>query len=298
MTTATNISTFDHSSDTGARAWIDTFHSIMLSAGLLQTSDTGQINTSTYTKSGSTNTTNAYSIWKLPDSSLFLKFQYGNGSTTSVPRVDLQVGEGSNGSGTLTGQTNTNVIITSGQAIQSTTTIYASYCCVTNDFFGIAWKVGSSTASGYANITYTVAKTVNSSGVVTNTGYMTGLWTTGAAQGTGSVQCVKRIATAATYAASSAFCIIPGYTTSTTPANSLDSSSKIQIYTHWGLFPDPAPMLHTVTARVYEIPAWNKFSVAMIGSTPHTYLMVGYNCNNGNTASTADTLWRIAMLWE
>lgn len=296
MTTSTSNSAFDHSTDIAARAWIDGMHTIMSAAGLLQTSDTGQINTATYTKSGSTNTTNAYSIWKLPDSSLFFKFAYGNGSATSVPRVDLQVGEGSNGAGTLTGQLSTNQIITSGTAISSTTNLFPSFCCVTNDFWGLAFK-GGGQVNGYFAISCAVYKTVDSSGAVTSLGYVVANMTVGAAFGLSTFQSVRRIATAATYTATNSFCLVPGYTTSA-PDSSLDANNLIQVYVHWGHFPEPIPLLHTITVRSTEIPFLSKFNVAVIGSTQHTYLMIGDWSNSGNSVGGTNGFWRPAMLWE
>lgn len=96
-----------HSSDAQFRTWGSAVNAGLTSAGLTNTSDTGQINWSTVVRAAG-NTDAGYEIWRLNDSAqttrpCFLKFRYGTGPATDRPRLYVDIGEGSNGSGSLTG---------------------------------------------------------------------------------------------------------------------------------------------------------------------------------------------------
>lgn len=117
MTTYTKApaTTWSHSSDATFREWGKAISDGLAAVGLVQTSDTGQIDWSTVTKPGS-NANGGYEIWRFDDTlqataPVFLKITYGTASSTSYGRVTVQVAAGSsagsNGSGTLTGTLST-----------------------------------------------------------------------------------------------------------------------------------------------------------------------------------------------
>lgn len=102
-------------SDAQFRAWGSAFSAGLLAAGLTQTSDTGQINFTTVVRAG-TNTDAGYEIWRFNDAGqatrpVFFKFRYGTGPAADRPRLYVDIGEGSNGAGTLTGAIKTDVPI-------------------------------------------------------------------------------------------------------------------------------------------------------------------------------------------
>lgn len=108
MSTHDSLGVFDHSSDATFRVWIIKIHTMLTDIGLVQTSDTGQVNTATVTKSGSTNTDAGFSVWRFNDTlqatvPIFIRFNFGNGDSTSRPRITFEVGAATNGSGTLSG---------------------------------------------------------------------------------------------------------------------------------------------------------------------------------------------------
>lgn len=89
--------------------WVQMIHKGFTEVGLVQTSDTGQINPETVESPG-TSATAGYEIWRFNDSNqssdpIFFKILYGLGTTTSRPRLSMEFGSGSNGSGSLTGAT-------------------------------------------------------------------------------------------------------------------------------------------------------------------------------------------------
>lgn len=80
--------------------------------GLVQTADSGQINWATVTKPGTGNTSAGYEIWRFDDAMqatnpVYIKFEYGMGSTLNCFGMWVQIGTGSDGAGTLTGPTST-----------------------------------------------------------------------------------------------------------------------------------------------------------------------------------------------
>lgn len=104
-------------SDTDAnfRLWGKAISDQFLAGGWIQTSDTGQINWTTVTAPAAINTYQGYEIWRSNDAGgtivdYYVKIQYGsNAAAANQPRISIQVGWGSNGSGTLTGITSTTI---------------------------------------------------------------------------------------------------------------------------------------------------------------------------------------------
>ena len=107
--------TWGHSSDATFREWGKAISDGLAAVGLVQTSDTGQINWSTVTRPGS-NADGGYEVWRFNDTEqaslpIFIKITYGTASSTSYARVVVQVATGpsagSDGSGGLTGNLST-----------------------------------------------------------------------------------------------------------------------------------------------------------------------------------------------
>lgn len=133
---------FAHGSDAQFRAWGSAISAALLAAGLTNTTDTGQINWSTVVRAGS-NADAGYEIWRLNDAAqstrpMFLKIRYGTSSSTDRPRCLFDVGEGSDGSGSLTGAIKTDLtIFNSSNTGQGTGDININWNA-TLGFFGIA----------------------------------------------------------------------------------------------------------------------------------------------------------------
>jgi len=98
-----------NSTDALFRAWAQFIHDALSAGGWEQTADTGQINLATVTKPGAANTMQGYEVWRMADSlqgsfPVYLKVSYGSGNgAANEPGIDLSLGTGSNGSGTVTG---------------------------------------------------------------------------------------------------------------------------------------------------------------------------------------------------
>jgi hypothetical protein len=157
MTTATTNTPVSNAASANFRAWGLEMNTQLAAVGLTQTADTGQINWTTVALPAA-NTIAGFEIWRFNDalqatSPIFIKIQYGAASLTSTPLIQIQVGQGSNGSGTLTGTLMTNVAIAAAQ--QSSSTTNAPSFWAYNATYGVlwcSWKFGVNNASISADI--------------------------------------------------------------------------------------------------------------------------------------------------
>lgn len=107
---------FTNSSDANFRTWGSYIAARLLAVGLVQTSDTGQINWTTVLAPGAASTFMGYEIWRFADSlqasaPVYIKVEYGSStSAANNPGMRFSFGSGSNGSGTLTGNLSTTYL--------------------------------------------------------------------------------------------------------------------------------------------------------------------------------------------
>jgi len=96
-----------NSSDALFRAWCVFLRDAVLN-GWVQTSDTGQMDFTTVTAPGAANTKKGYIIVRMDDAlqgsfPVYMRIDFGSGNVTNSPGIWLEIGTGSNGSGTITG---------------------------------------------------------------------------------------------------------------------------------------------------------------------------------------------------
>lgn len=295
MTTQSWSTVVDHTSDAAFRTWGLELNTKLGAAGALQTADTGQINWSTVVR-GSANTAAGYEIWKLPTGNLYFKIEYGTASTSN-PALWVTIGTGSNGSGTLTGQlsTRSGLGMTNGTSLNSTTTNYTSYLCVTNSFVGLAWKCGNSANRGDSPVAmFSAGLTVDSTGTPTSVGYYFGAQVyVASASSYYYIQSVRTAATAQSRSQTNGYCCIPGQ-----PASSSDGTNN-QAYLHWLDMPGVQAALFSCTVRRGEVLQGNTFSAALVGTTPHTYICIQNSPSTWWTGLTDVTqLGNPCILWE
>ncbi len=291
MTTATFTCFLDYTSDAGFRVIGSNLNTALAAAGLVQTADTGQINWVSVTRPGGSNTAAGYEIWKLPDSSLYFKLEYGSGSNAANQfQAWVTVGQGSNGSGTLTGQLSSRGTWGAGVVTQSTVTNYTSYVSVTNGHLFIA--IGPIATAANLNLaTLIVGKTVDATGATTTLGF--GVFRTVSGSGT-AFQSVRMSAPAATYAESFFFSVVPGNV-----ASSLTSTGANQAYEVWMNVPQVLPFLFGLVYVNAEIAKLGTFSSAQVGATAHTYLAIGSGAGvTAGPTNGGSTAFGIAGLYE
>jgi hypothetical protein len=289
MTTQSWSTRIRHDSDVLFREWGLELNGKFSAAGLVNTADTGQIDWVTVVRAG-TNANAGYEIWRMADAMqgtapVFFRIDYGTGGNTSSPRIQITVGTGTNGAGTITG-TAISTARSLGAYTSSATsdTARQSYLCVVDGFFGMHHKSGATTAGEGM---YFFCRTVDTGGVASAIG---GLSWWGAV--TETAQAYRYAATAVTYTVKSGVaaigvCIVP-----MTPTNSLVGPDN-QVYLCWTITPRVAPLVGICGVFDTEVTAGNTFTATLVGGTSRTYigLTTFRNWDPGAVVKPA-------MLWE
>jgi hypothetical protein len=289
MTTASSSSVINHTSDAGFRAWGSEFAAKLSAVGMVQTGDTGQINWVTVTRPGS-NTSAGYEIWRFAGSFLYIRFDYGTGPSAAIPAILTQAGSGSNGSGTLTGQTDTQADCTAQLGPDSTSTSYTSRWCHISSgadaALSVSWKEVS-VSSGAGNMGFLVyGKTVDSAGFQR-------VRMTAAINTTLSMQSVRLSATAATFKDVCSV-LVPGDPQTVSTA----STGNQQAYQIPMNVPDVVPFQWGCTVLLSELARGSTVSVAMQDASTHTYISPGEIRSGANFGTYSPGFYTCAMIYE
>lgn len=297
MTTQTWVSAIAHTTDADFRAWGSELSTKLAAAGLVQHTDTGQINWTTVARPGAS-TAGGFEIWRFNDAlqgtaPIFMKVEYGTGTNAAYPQMWLTVGTATNGSGTLTGTavTSRNTICFTGSCSVGN---WASYLCVAEGHVGLAFKVGATANASGGHGFFVIARTTDTSGAPTADGFVTFFGSLDANTRVKS-QPVRSAATAAAYTLHDVYSIVPGAVVGSLVG------SDIQVFPVLSFSPRVFIMPTLAVALLSEIPAGTQFVVAMVGATGRTFLSVGGgnratligSAGPGNLAS-----YGFAMLWE
>lgn len=289
MTTRTYTSVVDHTGNAGYIAWRDQLFSELILCGLVQTADTGQYTAAAGTRPA-TNTAGDYIILRLSNSALYFKIETGTGSVAAGPQAWITVGTGSNGSGTITGQTNTRSIWMQGVAPTSTAVAYTTYLCVVTDAFSVVFKANGYVSSARHGGVLCVGRTADSSGSTTTTGFAV-IRLNGTANAL-PMQWVRTDTTATTYSETTQFALVPGGVTSSALQN-----GDLQVYQTWIAVPDVQPFLYACVYVEAEVTELNTITATLFGSSSHTYLALSLLQSSG-TVANGSTAYAIALIYE
>ena len=321
MTTSYTNTVVDYSSDAGFRTWGAEFHAQLVVIGLTLSSDTGQINWTTVVKPA-INTSAGYEIWQFNDSlqstaPIFIKLEFGGGNTTNYLQIWITAGQGTNGTGTLTGVTSVrtcaagayNGNAAGGSPITSTVTLYPSrfIYSATLGFFGFAWKAGAGTSAVDMPLAAAfVYRSTNSSGAATPT--TINLLAAGNGTTTyGILQCLN-------YTTSTNYPVVTGngswYGSHAFASTSTTDGTNLRIDPIFFLTPSVNIAVGVGRALKTEVPIGTSVSATLVGPTAHTYIQIGcpWITSTGPTTSYAGqdlvfqsingTLMGFVMLWE
>lgn len=302
MTTHSYSAVLDNTTDAGFRAWGSGLDAGLTTAGLVQTADTGQINWVTATRPGVNFTFAGYTIWRLANSSMYFKLQYGIANGNTLPLLQVQVGTGSNGSGTLTGQLSTATSVNTGNVAATSTAIaYTTYISVLSGT-GTAEGLTCVVAMNGANTSSTPVfaffahRSVDSSGNVTTSGFK--LVSQSGSSTTGWIgQDVRTAATAFTGTQgqdSLGFAV-------GSPTSGVLNNGDNQVWLHWSDFKDGMqPHIGTCGYVAAEWAEVTTKSITLFGSTAHTYLAIGLSAG-GATAGALNrgtNTYGLAVIYE
>lgn len=106
-TGSVNVANGEVTNDAEFRAWAQAIHDVLTASGLTQTADAGQINIATALRPA-INAFAGYEVWRFNDAlqataPLFVKLRYGISGIATRTSLEVTVGKGSDGNGTLTG---------------------------------------------------------------------------------------------------------------------------------------------------------------------------------------------------
>lgn len=302
MATSFTNTPIDHTSDAGFRAWGSELSGQIGSVGtistcLTQTADTGQINWASVARPG-TNTAGGYEIWQLTDSlgvssPVYLKVEYGTGSSSAIPMVWVTTGTGTNGSGTLTGSTSTRFVCGNNSALASTVLSYPNYVSCSDGHLGVFLKGGASSNKQAAF--FAIERFCNPDGTLRTDGIQIYGWSVAGL----SAEAIN-LTTALKYGGPNykSYCMIPCEITTSA------SGSDIGAFKHYGAYPGVHSLNGVCTILASDMGFGTSDVGALNGATPRTYIMLGSDANPTNVTTAAvisepGTGRRgLAMLWD
>lgn len=178
-------SNFTNSSDANFRAWGSYLSARFAAVGLVNTSDTGQINWTTVTTPAGINTYQGYEIWRFADAlqataPVYFKIQYGEGSAVDGAGIRIQFGTGSDGAGNLTGTLST------ARDAEGNATAVACIVVGSGDTNRFAFAGGWLAASGLG-LCFSFERMKDATGADTAEGVMWSAHSTGNASSTAAV---------------------------------------------------------------------------------------------------------------
>lgn len=312
--TATTATVLDQTTDAGFRTWIaEIITALGTTLTLTQTADTGQINTSTVTRPAVTNTAAGYTIWRFNDtlqstSPIFIKLEFGTGGTQpTAPQMWITIGQGSNGSGTLTGNLSTRVALCNNNVVSNNTTSYTSRFVynATYGFLGMCWKYNAQGTPSATQGGFFVFRSNDTNGNATGD----------------AVMCISNVSSATGSASSNGWMQCYSYLTTTYYPNNFTSNGL-----YWQPYSGSAgiPFQATTTSysgnsqnfpAIYQTPVFSfsnfltigllseqplgsTFSETVIGSTSLTYLSVGQPFGSTYIGPNSSTTVGLNMLWQ
>ena len=290
MTTVVTTTPIEHSSDATFRVWAAEVIAQLLAVGITQTADTGQINTGTVVRPG-TNTNAGYAIFRFNDSMqgtapIFFRIDFGTGGVATGPRMQLTVGTGSNGSGTISGVGLTVTTIGGASTPASTVTNYGFRICYVDGFLGFMWKLGATNGTNAVLGFFAICRSVDSSSAATAEAAAIYV-----GNNNPSVQQVRyTLGTSVVMTAGSSSLICGGFTTSLT-------GGAAQVFRHYMAMPKVVPNKYLMTVLSAEIGNNTTFTAQPITATSHTYISGGAQ-GVQTVGLPAVSTQVIAMMWE
>lgn len=294
------------SSDATFRTWGSTLSAGLATAGLVQTADTGQINWASVTRPAGGSTSAGYEIWRFNDAlqatkPIFFKISYATGvANTTACIQNIQVGTGSNGSGTITGPNYTFAgasFTSGGAATNANADSYFTH--VTSGAFSGVWNFQGYSTSTIPAMALVIDRTRDSSGTATGDGVYMLCGTYNGTVGAHTPAVCINFTTATVYGPIQSLAAFPDLAST--------AGGDIYLAKHYAFIPGVLPSIAGLTYNYNDMTALTIFTSTTFGS--HDYIAMGRYTfqgagNNGpspaqlNTAATNEMLAVFAMVWE
>lgn len=302
MTTASNATNLDQTTDAGFRTWVaEMITNLVTNIGLTQTADTGQINTSTVTKPVAINTAAGYVILRFNDTlqstaPLFIKMEFGSGSTVTNPNVWVTTGTGSNGSGTLTGVLSARTSLLGGVPGSPSAVTPSHYCYSATMGILIFFNKYNLVSNGALISLILFRSTDPTTGASTGDAYeyisTSAVANNGGAATGGSAQCYSYLTSL--FVAS----IVSAGLHASIPFGILSTlfNGGVQVGIQWIVTPKIQVVAAIAPVTFNDFPVGATVVFALVGTTTHTFLCYGQPW--GNTAYAGLGAGFCLGLWE
>jgi hypothetical protein len=295
MTTQSYNTVLAQTSDAEFRAWGLELHNALVAAGLVNTSDTGQIDFATVVRAAG-NTAAGYKIYRFNDAlqataPIFLKLEFGSSSSNTAPNMWLTVGTGTNGAGTINGTVTPRRTTARSSLPGSAVTNYPTHLCVAPGYAGLAWKRGGTANQGQGG--FHVCRSCDGGGNPTAEGVI--VYTCAASAQPFDAYTLWFASSTARDTANTGYCMVGGYLgADTSTAAGLD----VQAYKHYAGWPRMRCNPYLLAAYITDIPVDTVFTETPVGSTPRTYRAVGTAFGYAGGAGAISVNLQGCMLWE
>lgn len=297
MTTVYNTSgPYSHGSDAAFQTWITALHNLIVGCGLVQTSDTGQLDFATAARPGATNTMAGFRMYRFNDSlqataPIFIKLFVGNGASTVGTSFGWQIAIGiaTDGAGGLVAPITAGTIVaTKGTATYGVGT-NGNFACHTA---GAAWIAFQQKGiSDGAIAAFAVFRTCGDDGLPTGEGCTFYAHTGNNGQSTTSVHSLRFEATAAVIGSNT-------FLPTLIPLAVTDShvGIDIQIFPHWSMTRRVRQNPFAFSYMNSELTNGVAISAAPFAGLTHTYMpLQGYTMGANPVASNGHGN---ALIWE
>lgn len=293
MTNTTWSAAPNFASDAAFRTWGGQFNTALAAVGMVQSADTGQINWTTVTRA-STNTDAGYEIWHFNDalqstSPIFFKLYYGTAGTAGYPRLRLEVGTASNGSGTIAGTVYGTVVTVMTMAASDTT---ARDNWMASDGSGLVMALFNNSSNSTAKTVIAIDRFRDSTGTASGAGYSVEYNNLSSPRGNIIVNATDgKVAPASL--GSFICCLVPFPVVSNT--SFADASGNITTFPHYfatrqGSFASKMLLSYAVTDLAYD----NQQAITHLGSS-RTYRSLGANASYYE--ATGSLQYVSALIW-
>lgn len=289
MTFATSSTRIRHDSDALFREWVLEMTTKMAACGMVQHTDTGQIDPATVVRAGA-NADAGFQIWRFNDAlqataPIFMRINYGTSSSASAPRLQVQFGTSTNGTGTLGGVTTTLSQTSSFNQVMTTDDLRNSYWTHSPGIFAMNWKQGAGNTESFI----IVGRIMDANGAPTADGALPMVFGINVLRtscmkfgsGSGNLNETNSIATAS-------ICHWPFSRASSVVG--ADPQASIP----FGMFPKAYPIYGFLGVLNAEFPTGNTFLATPLGPTSHTYMAL----SNASPFLNSQNTLKPAVVWE
>ena len=284
-------SDISQATDADFRNWGSMFSSALAAVGMVQTSDTGQINWSTATRAASGGTA-GYEIWRMDDAMqsvfpVFIKFEYGSMSSNSIPGMRITVGSGSNGSGSITGAFVGRFEATANGSLVTSGVSRPTLVSHTDGLFGFELASGAIDFSGASPVaTMFISRTVDEAGIATGDGLLV-------VRGVSNSTVITAVAPGGVTSS-------PGPHIALVPSSITSGGTPdgLQAFPQYVFLPKMFRVAGSVTVHSSTVGAFTEFGATPVGSTERTYIRLGGAPGTNMLGSSPTSNLVGAILWE